>query len=173
MTIRPVIRLDQRTRNQFAQMTKASARKFARAELEAMGREWDREVVEIVQSELPRRDGARHKTDTTHLENSFTHSISEGGDGGFPMVLDLTIKPGVSARKVAALEFGVDHEYPITAVNAKSLRWGDAPGDIATPGLKSVTWSPFGRNGKGILPGGYHFMQRARDAVLARHRRRG
>lgn len=173
MTIKPIIQGDARFRDQFVEMTKTQARRFARAELEVIGREWEAEVVEIVQEELPRRDGERHKANTTHLENSFTHLVREGGDNGFPMTLDLTIKPGVNAKKVAALNFGIDHEYEITAVNAEYLRWGDAPGDITKPFQKSVTWSPDGPNSKGIIANGYHFMERARDAVLARRRRRG
>lgn len=171
MTIRPVIRADARFIDQFVGATRTQARRLARAELEVIGREWEDEVRAIVSEELPRRDGDRHKANTTHLENSFTHSISEGGDSGFPMLLDLTTKPGVSAKKVAALEYGVPGEHEISTTK-RSLRWGDVPGDLATPGLKSVTWKPDGPNSKGIIAGGYHFMERARDAVLARRRRR-
>ena len=171
MTIRPVIVFDSRTRDQFVGATKAAARRLARAELQTAGRRWEEQVVELVQTELPSRSGPRHKENTTHLENSFTHRVVEGGDGGFPMVLHLTIKPGVSAAKVAALEFGIDHEYEITANNAKVLRWGDHPQDLHEP-RKSVTWSPFGPTGKGILPNGYRFMRNARDTVLAQLGRR-
>lgn len=172
MSIRPVVRLTERSREQFVGATRAGARRLAHAELETMGKAWEAEAGEIIQAELPRRDGARHKANTTHLENSLTHRVVEGGDQGFPMLLDLTIKPGVSAAKVAALNFGIDHEYEITAKNAKALRWGDAPGDLTQAGLKSVTWSPTGPNSKGIIANGYHFMERARDRVLARFGRR-
>lgn len=171
MTIRPVIRADGRFRDQFVGATKTQARRLARRELEVIGEEWEQEVRAIVSEELPRRDGVRHKANTTHLENSFAHKVSEGGDAGFPMLLDLTIKPGVNAKKVAALNNGIDHEYEIEARNAPVLRWGDAPGDLVTP-QKKVTWSPNGPNSKGIIAGGYHFMERARDAVLARRSRR-
>jgi hypothetical protein len=172
VTIRPVIRADERFREQFIGATKTQARRLARRELEVIGEEWEAEVRNIVAEELPRRDGVRHKPNTTHLENSFTHQVIEGGDSGFPMLLDLTTKPGVSAKKVAALNHGIDHEYEITATNAEFLRWGDAPGDITKPFQKTVTWRPDGPNSKGIIAGGYHFMERARDAVLARRRRR-
>lgn len=171
MSIKPTIHMTQRTVDQFVGLTRTSARRFARAELETMGRDWEGEVQRIAQEELPRRDGVRHKENTTHLENSFTHRIDEGGDGGFPMALDLTTKPGVNAKKVAALNFGnPDHE--ITAVNTTYLRWGDAPPDITAPFQKSVMWTASGPNGKGKAGVGYHFMERARDIVLARHRRR-
>lgn len=168
--IKPVVRLTERQRAQFVGATKSQARRLARAELTTMGREWESEVREIVQEELPRREGYRHKANTTHLENSFAHKVTEGGDGGFPMLLDLTTKPGVSAKKVAALNNGVDHEYEISVREdgeAEYLRWGEAPGDLTKPFQKSVIWKPTGR-----IAQGYHFMERARDRVLARHRRR-
>lgn len=171
MSIRPTIEFDRRSRDQFVGATREAARRLARAELTVAGQQWEEEVQNIVREELPRRDGERHKANTTHLENSFTHQLVEGGDGGFPMVLNLTIKPGVSAAKVAALEFGNSNEYEIAPHSAKVLRWGDHPQDLHEP-RKSVIWSPFGPTGKGILPDGYKFMRRARDTVLARLKRR-
>lgn len=162
--IRPVVRYDSRTREQFRGLTRDAARRTARAELEALGQRWEEEVVQLVRAEAPRRDGERHKTNTTHLENSFTHRVSEGGDQGFPMTLDLTIKPGVSARKIAALEFGVDREYEIVARNTKRLRWGEHPGDLGSP-FKKVVWKPTGQ-----IRQGFGFMRRARDTILARRR---
>lgn len=165
--IRVSVRATERSRDQYRQLSRQAARATARAELEAIGRDWEEEVRSLVTKEAPRRDGPSHKANTTHLENSFTSRVTEGPNNGFPMRLELTTKPGVSAKKIAALEFGVDREYPIEAKRAKHLRWGDKPGDLHKPFQKKVTWKPTGR-----IREGYAFMQRARDTVLARRRRR-
>lgn len=164
--IRPVIRLQPRQAEQFADAIRSQARQAARAELDEIGTAWVDEVVKIVSDELPRRGPPRHRENTTHLDESFQHRIVEGPNDGFPMRLELTTKPGVRAAKVGALEFGIDREYEITARNTKALRWGDAPGDLRAPNQKSVTWKPTGR-----IKQGYRFMERARDRVLTRRRR--
>ncbi len=171
--IRPRVTISQGTVDKIIAQTRTQARPKARAELEAFGTEWEVKVREIVQAELPRRDGVRHKTNTTHLENSFQARVVEGPNGGFPMRLELTTKPGVNAKKIAALEFGIKGTHPITAKRTKYLRWGDVPGDLEGSGFKTVTWRSDGPNAHGKIQGGYHFMERARDAVLARRRRRG
>jgi hypothetical protein len=166
--LRPKITTGRTTAADFVEITARQARIKARAELEEMGREWVREVVAIVSAELPRRDGARHKTNTTHLENSFDWRIEEGPDNGFPMRLALTIKPGVSKAKIAALEFGVQREYVIPgAGRTVPLRWGDAAGDLSKEAAFSgqVTWKPTGR-----INQGYRFMRRARERVVRRRR---
>lgn len=170
--IRPRVTISQGTVAKIVAQTRTQAAPAARAELSALGREWEREVREIVQSELPRRDGVRHKTNTTHLEESFQYRIVEGPNKGFPMRLELTTKPGVNAKKIAALNFGIKGTHPITAKRTKYLRWGDQPGDLEGV-FKSVTWRGDGPNSHGKIQGGYHFMERARDAVLARRRGRG
>lgn len=164
--IRPVVRLRPRSVEDASTAVRAQARRQVRAELDQIGEAWVAKVTEIVQAEYPRRDDARHRPNTTHLDVSFQHRVIEGPDGGFPMRVELTTKPGVSAAKVGALNYGVDREYTIAARNAKSLRWGEAPGDIRTPGQKSVTWKP----GPKARAGG-RFLERARDSVLASRRR--
>lgn len=170
--IRPVVNIQQRTRDQFVQQTTRAAARAAERELVEIGEAWVAEVTKIVQEELPRRDGRRHKTNTTHLDQSFQYRIRTGPDGGFPMRLELTVKPGVNSKKIAALEFGNPGTYTITARNAEHLRWGSAPGDLHKPFQKSVEWKPDGPNSKGKIAGGYAFMRRARDRVLARRRGR-
>lgn len=190
MSIRPSIQLDTRFRNQFVGATKAAAHRFALAELAVLGKEWLTEVVDIVSDELPRREGDRHKANTTHLEDSFTYHIIQGGDGGFPMTLELTIKPGVNAKKVAALEFGADHDYEISpsgvtaGIGGRSQRLTTArraklvSAGIAVQNTQWLRWE--GDDGEDVFMHtvihkafpGVHFMSRARDAVLARRRRR-
>lgn len=163
--IRVAVNVKPRTRQQFIDYSTRVARQSARQELEAIGREWVEEVTKIVQAELPRRDGDRHKRNTTHLDQSFQYRIIEGPNDGFPMRLELTTKPGVNAKKIAALEYGVEGEHVIEAKRTTYLRWGDAPGDLHRPFQQQVTWKPTGR-----IAQGYGFMRRARDRVMARRR---
>ncbi len=168
--IRPRITVRTSTTHQFVDAAKRESRAAVRRELEAIGREWEEEVVKIVQAELPRRDGVRHKTNTTHLEESFQYRIQEGGRDGFPR-LELTTKPGVSGAKIGALNSGVpgEHEIPRSGKTIP-LRWGEAPGDLSRGAAFSgqVTWKPTGK-----IQQGWQFMERARDRVLARRRRSG
>ncbi len=170
--IRPRVTISSATLVKVIAQSRTQARPAARREAEAFGREWEVQVREIVRAELPRRDGRRHKENTTHLENSFQTRVVEGPNGGFPMRLELTTKPGVNAKKVAALEFGNNKTYPITAKKTKYLRWGGVPGDLETPFLETVVWRNDGPNSHGRLKGGYHFMERARDQVRDRRFRK-
>lgn len=173
--IRVSVNLRPRQRNDFVEATTRIARQSARLELERLGEAWVEEVTSIVQRELPRRDGPRHKRNTTHLENSFQYRIVEGPNDGFPMRLELTTKPGVSAKKIAALEFGNPNTYDIPKGRKTiPLRWGDAPGDLGKDAAWTgqVTWKPDGPNSHGKIAGGYGFMRRARDRVLRQSRAR-
>lgn len=163
--IRPVVRVNPRQRDEFVDEFQRRARPAARRELQEIGDEWVEEVQKIVREEFPRRDGDRHKRNTTHLDQSFQARISEGPDRGFPMRLELTTKPGVSAAKIATLNYG-GSPHKIRAVNAKTLSWGEGPGEITTPGQRSVQWKPGPK-----LSRASRFMERARDRVLARRRR--
>lgn len=170
--IRVAVNVKPRTRQQFIDYSTRVARQSARQELEAIGREWVEEVTKIVQAELPRRDGDRHKRNTTHLDQSFQYRIIEGPNDGFPMRLELTTKPGVNAKKIAALEFGnPDHDIP-KGRKTIPLRWGDAPGDLSKEAafMGQVRWTSTGPNSKGKAGRGYGFMRRARDRVMARRR---
>lgn len=123
----------------------------------------------IIAEELQPRTGRRHKANTTHLANALTARVVQPRKGHFPITVELLPKPGVSAKKIAALEYGVDHEYPIPKDGPKEdgyLRWGSAPGDLRKPFQKSVTWKPTGK-----IRDGYHFMERARDIIAARRKR--
>jgi len=165
--IRPSFTTGQINRADILAKVGRQARFKARTELVTLGLDWEREIRALVSAEAPRRSGERHKANTTHLENSFAWKIEEGPDNGFPMRLILTIKPGVSAKKIAALEYGVKREYVIEAKDAQYLRWGTAPGDLTKPFQKSVVWKPTGQ-----INQGYSFMRRARDRVIRRRRNR-
>lgn len=163
--IRPVIRLTPRTRDQFAESTERQARAAARRELNEIGRAWVNEVEQITADEYQFRVGDRHKENTTHLTNSFTYRVTEASGGGFPMRLQLTTKPGVSAKKVAALNYGAKKNYTIRPrAGKKALAWGDEPGEI-TNVQREVQRTPANSARAG------RFMERARDRVLARRRR--
>lgn len=166
--IRPVIRISQRTRDQFADATERQARAAARRELNEIGRAWVDEVSTIVADEYEFRLGDRHKENTTHLTNSFTYRVDEASGGGFPMRLRLTTKPGVSAKKVAALNYGAKKNYTIRPRSPKKkLAWGEVSGEYTTvvslPTVVQRTPANSAKAGR--------FMQRARDRVLARRRR--
>ena len=81
------------------------------------------------------------------------------------MRLRLTTKPGVDAKKVAALNYGAKKNYTIPLrQGGKKLAWGDAPGEITT--VVSVVHRTPANSAKAG-----RFMERARDRVLARRRR--
>lgn len=168
--IRPRVTITQTSIDAMAARLYGNAAHEARIMAEADGAAMLAIANDIIDAELPRRDGDRHKTNTTHLDSALTYVVEQPRANAFPITVALTIKPGVSAAKVAALEFGVQGEHQITAgtrtPGAKHLRWGTAPGDLRKPYQKTVTWKPTGR-----IAEGYHFMQRARDMVAARRRR--
>lgn len=167
--IKPSVTITQTSVDAIAARMVANAAHEARIMAEADGQAMVALCVEYA-SELEERTGNRHKANTTHLKNSFTYKVHQPRPGQFPITVELTTKPGVNAKKIAALEFGVKQEHTITAgtrtPGAKYLRWGTAPGDLTTPFKKSVTWKPTGK-----IQQGYHFMERARDAIAARRRR--
>lgn len=167
--IKPSLTLTQTSVDAIAARMEANAAHEARIMAEADGRAMVA-LCEEYAAELEPRTGNRHKANTTHLANSFTYRVHQPRPGNFPITVELTIKPGVNAKKIAALEYGVKGEHTITAgtknPDAKYLRWGNAPGDLTTPFKRSVTWRPTGK-----IATGYHFMERARDAIAARRRR--
>lgn len=123
----------------------------------------------IIASELPDRSGHRHKENTTHMSQSLAAKVDQPTRGKFPISAKLTIKPGVNAAKVAALEYGVKGNHTITAgtktPGAKYLRHGREPGMLRKEKLHSVVWKPTGQ-----IALGYHFMKRAHDAVVRQRR---
>lgn len=171
--IKPVVSISASSMDAWATRIYQDAAREARIMAEADGAAMLAIANEIIQSELPRRDGERHKTNTTHLENALTYFVDQPRHNAFPITTGLTTKPGVEAAKVAALEHGVQAEHQITAGTktpaAKALRWGTHPKDLSRyPVRKSVTWKPTGK-----IAQGYHFMERARDMVAARRRHSG
>lgn len=165
--IRPTVNVNGRDRARFVAVTREVAAQKSRRELETLGERWETNVSRIVRTELPRRDGDRHKKNTTHLENAFTYQV-EGNE--FPMRLVLTTKPGVEAAKVAALNNGVKGTHTIRAKKTNYLRWGNHPQDLTNGRLREVTWSPdgptAGQGGTGRIKDGWHFMERALEQTL-------
>lgn len=162
--LKPRIQIDTRSRADFANTVRRSQRPAAQRELNALGREWADVANQLAVQDTEAREGRRHKGESASIsQGPFQHELKLGGDDGFPMMLSLTLKPGVSKKKMAALIFGVDHEYEIRVRRAKYLRWGSAPGDLHKPFQKSVIWKPTGR-----IRQGYGWMLRARSVVMAR-----
>lgn len=160
VTTRPV------DRDAFAAVVARRQRQVARAELDALGRDWVDEVERIVAAEYEWRLGDRHKPGA-HLENSFTHQVDEGPRGGFPMRVALTTKPGVDNAKVAALNYGTTTNYEIRPRSGKVLSWGDEPGTIES----DKTAVPVVRRTPANSAKAGRFVERARDRVMARRRR--
>lgn len=122
------------------------------------------EVNAIVRTEYPRREGRSHKANTTHLHESFTFKVVDGPRG--PQAI-LTIKPGVSAAKIAALEFG-SRPHDIDPRNGDTLAWRAPSGAfVRTPRVGA----PYTAQHPGNPPG--RFMERARRRVVDRRRARG
>lgn len=161
--IKPRLTMDSRQREKFVAVTREQAAAAAKKELQIIGERWVAEVRKIVSEELPRRSGHRHKANTTHLEESFTYRI-EGDD--FPFELVLTIKPGVSAGKIASLNYGAKGNRTIRAVRSQYLRWGDEPGMLHAPFQTEVIWKPDGPDADPRTVSGYRFMERALQEAL-------
>lgn len=160
--IRVQARVSRLERHQFADLTERAARAKARAMLHEMGEEMVAEVERIVAAEYE-PDGT--KEDSWPLSESFEYAVFERAGGGFPMSVELRTNDNADHAKVAALNFGVKRRYVIKPRNAKALHWEDASGNDVF--RKEVVRFP-----GNSAPAG-RFMQRARDRVLARRRRRG
>lgn len=133
-----------------------------------MGEEMVREVVRIVQSKYQRRPPDRRKRNTTHLDESFTFKVLRGNKpGGYPFRIELTTKPGVNAKKVAALNDGSPPHEILPRPPKQALKWSSPDG--GTTIVRKV-----GPNTTRIHPGNApgRFMEQARDTVVRRARRR-
>lgn len=164
--IRPVVRTRGRDVAEFEQQTLRAQALAAEREAEQMGRQMVEEVVSIVQRRYERRPVDRRKVNTTHLDESFTFRVLRGNKpGGFPFRVELTIKPGVNAKKVAALNNGSPpHEIRPRPPRTK-LAWKNVSGGTT---IVPQVGPPTTR----IHPGnaGGRFMEQARDTVVRRQR---
>lgn len=126
----------------------------------------EREVVEIVKSEMFwDRAPRRRKAHTIKLVNSFV-AVVDGRRGSLQVTSRLTLKRGVNAKKVAALEYGQrEHEIP------------PGPKGLAFPkgeaGETHEARNAYGKNNyftprSVVHPAqpGYHMMRRARDHAV-------
>lgn len=159
-----------------AAATRGRAQKFIDKEAVVIGEAMVREVRKIVASEF-RTGTPDHRKPGPHLINSFTYKLDKTSRG---TKVTLTTLPGVNAKKVAALEYGVDHDYtiePTGRITAKQNRAGLAGLRVRPVSLlrfpdpitgedqyaPKVTHKAFE---------GKHMMRRARAAVVARRRTR-
>lgn len=158
-------------RDQFAELTERQARRIAREQLHAIGRDMVEAVTGIVSSEYERREGERHKEEDLHLDESFEYRVFEGPNRGFPMRVELTTKPEANVKKIAALRYGTKKRYVIKPRKKQTLAWGDTGGSAIEAGddatfTKEVVRFP----SNSAQPN--NFMQRARAAAMRRHRAR-
>jgi hypothetical protein len=144
--------------------------------LNRMGRDMVDECVRICESELSTND---HKINQTHLANSFTYVVERGsGPGGTPWNVYLTIKPGVSAGKIWALNYGSSggsNSYVILPRNVPRALEFSGPGtDYSYASGKGAYGSrvlrPYANRTSTSGPReGTFFLERARDTVMQRY----
>lgn len=84
---------------------------FIDREAVILGESMVRECVAIIDEEFEVGD-PNHRKPGPHLRESFMYEIDTSSPYGASV--RLTIKPGVNAKKVAALEYGTDKEYTIS-----------------------------------------------------------
>lgn len=169
MTIKPFVTVDVAS---FSRLEAAARRKAA----EAAWKQQERaaQVMLSTVNEAVRRDFVydrsphRRKKGTTKLINSFTTRV-DGTRGRFPVKAVLTIKPGVNAKKIAALNYGTNKTYTINPRNSPKLRFPKAGGKNAKWGNPKFL-NAYGENNRAVLTvsrepfDGKHFMEEARDA---------
>lgn len=153
--IRPVVSSVARARDMGAVLAEAALDQYQRTEAAQLAARLEAEATNLANQRAPRRDGDRHKPNTTHLENSFRGIVTRTGRR---LILALTTKPGVNAKKVAAIEYGTDKPYEIRARTTERMVWEPGEGGRRTGAAKVVQRQPFE---------GKHIMRDARDAVVA------
>ena len=125
------------------------------------------EVVRIIKREMFwDRPSARRKTNTIKLVNSF-ESVVDGTRGQMNVSSRLTLKRGVNAKKVAALEHGYgSHEIP---PGPKGLAFPRGEVGELHPARNAYGKNNYWTPNSVVHPGhaGYHMMRRARDHAVA------
>lgn len=126
------------------------------------------EVVKIIKAEMFwDRDPDRRKPHTTKLVNSFVAVVD--GRRGLPNVAArLTTKPGVNAKKVAALEHGYgSHEIPPGRNGFLGFPRSELE-DAVNQARNAYGRNNFVTKNSVVNPGheGFHMMRRARDHAV-------
>lgn len=153
--IRPVVTTTAGARNLGPVLAKAAVDHYQRTESAQLAARLEAEASKLANARTTRRDGPTHKANTTHLENSFRGVVTRSGNR---LIISLTTKPGVSAKKVAAIEYGTDKPYEIRARTASRMVWEPGQNGRRTGGATVVQRQPFE---------GKHIMRDARDNVVA------
>lgn len=170
---------------QFIERLRGQSKAFARQQAVVLGESMVRECVEIVSTEFNPTDPG-HRKAGPHLSESFMYVIEEVPRG---VDVSLTIKPGVSAKKVAALEYGAKEPYEITPSGVVFGAQGTSVSRSRARRLTNLGFQgvptrllrfPDVGTGKDIFAKvvhrepfeGKHFMQRAVDAAVAKMRAR-
>lgn len=177
MTIKPEITLSQRSLGTLEAVMTAAAIRTANTTARVAAEGMEREVVAIIKREMFwDRAPRRRKTQTTKLVNSFVGVVE--GEGTTRVTARLTLKSGVNAKKVAALEYGSPpHEISPRGWDGEDdgggsdFLWFPDPRQARGP-----AWNAYGPNNfrtKVVVhPGraGFHMMRRAREHVRTRVR---
>lgn len=153
--IRPVVTATAPARNMGAVLAKAAVDEFQRTEAHQLAARLEAEAIKLTRERTEERTGDRHKPNTTHLVNSWRGVVTRIGNR---LVVSLTIKPGVNAKKVAAIEYGAQRPYEIRARNGNRMVWEPGENGRRTGGAKVVQRQPFE---------GKHIMRDARDALVS------
>lgn len=182
--IRATVTRKPQSEAQFVERLRGQSKAFARQQAVVLGESMVRECVAIVSEEF--EPGGEDRKAGAHLVESFMYVIDDKPNGAD---VTLTIKPGVSAKKVAALEYGAKADYEIrpsgvvfgqqgvsvsrsrarrltnlgmTGTPTRLLRWND-PATGKDKFAPVVTHKAFP---------GRHFMQRAMEAAVDKMRAR-
>lgn len=152
------------------------ALKHMEKEAVVIGEAMVREVRKIIAAEL-NPGNPDHRKPGPHLIESFTYTTERTADG---IAVSLITKPGVNAKKVAAIEYGAKSDYtiePSGRVSAKQHRAGLAGLRVTPVGILRFPDPVTGKDQYAPKVThkafeGKHMMSRARQTVLARRARR-
>jgi hypothetical protein len=166
----------------FIEAVKRQARPALRRKAVVLGESMVREAVKVIDDNL-QLGSPDHRKPGPHLRNSLTYKIKDEADG---VNVTLTIKPGVSAKKVAAINYGTEKPYVITPTGVVAGQGGlSRPRSSVTPALirtgisiRPTQWLrwPDPAGGKDVFRKivfrkpfeGVHFLERGRAAAIAK-----
>lgn len=160
-----------------AAATRGRAQRVVDKEAVILGESMVREVQRIVGEEF-KSGSPDHRKPGPHLRESFTYEVHRTQRGSS---VKLTIKRGVSAKKVAALEYGAKSDYEITPSGLGNVSGKRQRAALAGLRIAPITLLRFPDPVTGedqYAPKvihkafeGKHMMRRARAAAVAKRRR--
>ena len=171
---------------EFIERLVGQGKALVRKRADILGESMVREVQDIIGSEFNVGDPA-HRKPGPHLIESFTYEVDETSRG---VAVNLTIKRGVDAKKVAALNYGAKQPYTIApsgiivGQGGRAMKRKAAQRIINKSGIGGrqgewLSWPDPG-GGRDIFARvverepfeGKHFMERAVERAVAKFRAR-